>query len=449
MSGGQKLPGDEKPPSGEPPPGGEMPAKQEQRCPFTEPMTLREEVREKLIKLYQRHRPEQAKHVDILLNTHQGREAELLSKVEKKFEKAPEPAEKRQCVVDPRQRAPAYAVGDRVMVPIQGAATRGMCMFGKEQDKVVDDGSVWAPGEIVEVADPYMNGGKTAYGRGGKYTVMIDENVEKPWCGKHVHIPDENRGSIRPEVCFIMSGAIGMKGGRRMAQRATVLPPREDPDTYRFSHNARVTCRVDDAGDGSGKVAWVTGIVVKVEGREPGARVECAAAYKVNLDEAERRPGKGMPREWREGLRTSRQVWVSRDEHWLIRPKRQQRPGPIAGLSSTALRIEVRPVYDGRLFTGVWERYDHATGHSQPAPRPADVPDPADLSDEEDDMAWLKDLKGWKGGKGGKFDDGMPPEECGDFKRGMCNRGDSCRYSHGGGDLGGGAGGDDYARFTD
>ena len=44
------------------------------------------------------------------------------------------------------------------------------------------------------------------------------------------------------------------------------------------------------------------------------------------------------------------------------------------------------------------------------------------------------------GGYGGGYRD-FKQEDCADFRRGVCNRGDSCRYSHGGNGGGGGGGG--------
>eukprot|EP00662_Eupelagonemidae_sp_cell21_P020978 gene20978-47926_t len=66
-----------------------------------------------LVTLYEQHRPEQAKHVDVLLKAHAGKEAELLAKVQKKFaaNPAPPPAAKRARAEPSR----VFALGDRVM----------------------------------------------------------------------------------------------------------------------------------------------------------------------------------------------------------------------------------------------------------------------------------------------------------------------------------------------
>lgn len=175
------------------------------------------------------------------------------------------------------------------------------------------------------------------------YVVRVFSDPAAGFEGGPAAVERDNPATIRPELCF----AEGLAGWATLGAAAKRGRPRRP----RFCIGDPVACRVDAALDGSGEaVRWAEG---EVEGVGHAFCEGRSAMYRIRLADQE---GGGT-------------VYAARDEHWLVRPLREQPPGP----STVATPSRFGIFQDDASRTG-WTWRDHCSGRTGPCAGPGGHP---------------------------------------------------------------------------
>ena len=186
-------------------------------------------------------------------------------------------------------------------------------------------GGRWAPGYVQGVADEEPSEVQHPY------IVKVDKPLNVL-----VSVPQDNNLTVRAEVCF------------SDPELTRVCLPQEKPNRLRFTISDRVACAVEDS---TGNLSdWAAGTVRVV--KHPLEACENKAPplvpYCVRLD-------------------SGSDVFVHRDEHWLIRDLSLQPEGPRQAQDGTRCleRFTKRQREDG-----AWESIDHSTRRMRVTPAP-------------------------------------------------------------------------------